>query len=141
MNKFSIFLAVFVSFLTGFSAQAQNTESVEGTRLYFISPHDGDVISGPVTIQFGLAGMGVAPAGVEKAGTGHHHLVIDAPLPPFDENIPMDENYRHFGGGQTEVTITLEPGEHTLQLLLGDQNHMPHSPPVYSEMITITVEE
>ena len=141
MSIFSVFLSVFLIFTAGYSVQAQETKSVEGTRLYFITPSNGDVVTGLVTVKFGLSGMGVAPAGVEKSGTGHHHLIIDAPLPPFDENIPLDENYRHFGGGQTEVTIALKPGKHTLQLLLGDQNHIPHMPPVYSEVITINVAE
>lgn len=139
MNKISVFLSIFFVFLTGFSAQAQNTEAPEDAKLYFIAPHDGAVIKGPVKVKFGLSGMGVAPAGIEKAGTGHHHLIIDAPLPALDENIPLDDNYRHFGGGQTETEIELEPGKHTLQLLLGDQNHVPHSPAVYSKVITITV--
>ena len=93
----------------------------------------------PVTVMFGLKGMGVAPAGIEKAKTGHHHLIIDAGLPELDAPIPADENYRHFGGGQTETTVELSPGPHTLQLLLGDQNHIPHNPPVVSEKINITV--
>lgn len=115
------------------------TASPPGAEVYFIMPLDGATISGPVTVKFGLRGMGVAPAGIEKNGTGHHHLIIDAPLPPTDENIPADENHIHFGGGQTEATIRLAPGKHTLQLLLGDQNHLPHSPPVISRVITITV--
>ena len=81
--------------------------------------------------------MGVAPAGIEKANTGHHHLMVDAALPPFDEPIPTDFNHLHFGAGQTEAQITLPPGRHTLQLLLGDENHMPHDPPVYSKQITV----
>jgi len=119
----------------------EGTPSAEGTELYIISPKDGESLKSPVTVRFGLKGMGVAPAGVEKEGTGHHHLIIDTDLPPFDENIPMDEQHIHFGGGQTETTIELSPGKHTLQLLLGDQNHIPHSPPVTSKKITITVVE
>ena len=115
------------------------TPASDGARVRIISPADGDELDGPVTVVFGLAGMGVAPAGVEKAGTGHHHLIIDAPLPPMGKPIPSDEHYRHFGGGQTQVTLELEPGDHTLQLLLGDQNHIPHEPPVYSEVVTIHV--
>lgn len=83
--------------------------------------------------------MGVAPAGVEKTGTGHHHLIIDAPLPAFDEAIVKDEQHRHFGGGQTEAIIELESGEHTLRLILGDHNHIPHQPPVVSEPVVVTV--
>jgi len=113
----------------------------EDARVYFITPSNGETLHSPVTVRFGLGGMGVAPAGVEKPATGHHHLVIDAPLPPSDLPIPKSEHYRHFGAGQTEVVLDLEPGSHTLQLVLGDHLHMPHDPPVVSERITITVEE
>ena len=91
------------------------------------------------TIKFGLIGMGVAPAGFEKTNTGHHHLLIDSPLPPFDEPIPSDPNHLHFGSGQTEAKVTLPLGVHTLQLLLGDENHIPHEPPVYSKPIKVVV--
>ena len=97
-------------------------------------------MSSPVTVKFGLKGMGVAPAGVDKAATGHHHLIIDADLPPLDQPVPSDAHYRHFGGGQTEVSLDLAPGTHTLQLLMGDMGHIPHDPPVMSQKITITVE-
>ena len=116
------------------------TAAPEGAQVYILSPQDGETVSSPVTVVFGLQGMGVAPAGVEKDKTGHHHLIIDAELPPLDEPVPSDDNYRHFGGGQTEVTVELAPGPHTLQLLLGDHNHIPHDPPVQSEKITVTVE-
>jgi hypothetical protein len=111
----------------------------EGARLYFITPVDGETATSPVTVRFGLAGMGVAPAGVATPKTGHHHLIIDAELPPLDQPIPSDEHHRHFGGGQTEVQLELAPGTHTLQLLLGDANHVPYDPPVASEKISITV--
>ena len=111
----------------------------EGAKVYFIAPQSGDTVTSPVTIRFGLSGMGVAPAGIEKANTGHHHLIIDAKLPALDQPVPSEEHYRHFGGGQTETSIELTPGTHTLQLLLGDQLHRPHQPPVTSEVITITV--
>lgn len=117
-------------------AEAPASEEVE---LYFISPADGDTVSSPVNVVFGLRGMGVAPAGVEKPGTGHHHVIIDAELPPLDQPIPSDANHRHFGGGQTETMIDLPPGKHTLQLVLGDQAHTPHAEPVVSRKITITV--
>ena len=116
------------------------TPAPENARLYFLSPPNGATVSGPVTVRFGLSGMGVAPAGVENGNTGHHHLIIDAPLPAIDEPVPADDSYRHFGGGQTEAVIELAPGPHTLQLLLGDWSHIPHEPPVVSERITITVE-
>ncbi len=123
------------------SAQADGhrTMSKEGATLYFIAPADGATVSNPVVVRFGLKGMGVAPAGVEKKHTGHHHLIIDAPLPILGEPIPKDDHYRHFGGGQTETSVTLSPGTHTLQLLLGDHNHIPHEPVVQSKKITITV--
>ncbi|MFA9474071.1 MAG: DUF4399 domain-containing protein [Filomicrobium sp.] len=115
------------------------TAAPEGAKVYFIEPADGAVVSGPVTVRFGLSGMGVAPAGVEKAKTGHHHLLIDTKLEDYTAPVPADDNHKHFGGGQTETTIELAPGKHTLQLLLGDHNHIPHKPPVESEVITITV--
>ena len=120
---------------------ADRTPSPPGAAVYIISPADGATVQSPVTVQFGLKGMGVAPAGIEKDKTGHHHLLIDVTeLPPLDEPIPADDSHKHFGGGQTEVTLELPPGTHTLQLLLGDQNHIPHEPPVLSEKITITVQ-
>ena len=109
-------------------------------KLEIISPANGAKVTSPVTVQFGLAGMGVAPAGIEAKNTGHHHLIIDAPLPDTAFAIPKDAKHRHFGGGQTQVTLELTPGTHTLQLLLGDFRHIPHNPPVSSKRITITVE-
>ncbi len=111
----------------------------EGAKVYIVSPADGDEIEGPVTVIFGLSGMGVAPAGVDKEHTGHHHLIIDAPLPDPTMPIPADDNHKHFGKGQTETTIELAPGKHTLQLLLGNFIHVPHADPVASEIIEITV--
>lgn len=127
--------------LAPLSAMAQDrTPSPPGAQVYFISPADGATVSSPFVVRFGLTGMGVAPAGVEKEHTGHHHLIVDAPLPPMDESIPSDENYRHFGGGQTEISLDLPPGRHSLQLLLGDNNHIPHDPPVRSGRISVTVQ-
>jgi len=112
----------------------------EGATAYIISPADGAVIESPITVKFGLKGMGVAPAGTEKANTGHHHLLVDTnQLPATDKPIPADEQHRHFGGGQTETTLKLAPGTHTLQLILGNHAHIPHNKPVVSEKITITV--
>lgn len=111
-----------------------------GAEVYIIAPADGASLASPVTVRFGLRGMGVAPAGVGAAHTGHHHLLIDvAELPPLDAPLPATDRIRHFGGGQTEVTVELAPGTHTLQLLLGDANHVPHDPPVLSKPISITV--
>ena len=113
--------------------------AVSGTSLYFINVKNGDTVSSPLNVQFGLKGMGVAPAGVEKAGTGHHHLLVDVAELDVNSGIPMSDQHRHFGLGQTEVSIALKPGIHTLQLVLGDQNHIPHHPVVMSERITVTV--
>ena len=96
-------------------------------------------MASPVTVRFGLRGMGIAPAGIEMANTGHHHLLIDTGPPPFNQPIPADANHVHFGKGQTEAVVTLAPGRHTLQLLLADHRHIPHDPPVMSKPITITV--
>jgi Domain of unknown function (DUF4399) len=112
-------------------------------KVYFIEPADGATITGKVTVKFGLAGLGVAPAGVDKPKTGHHHILVDADLPQgaeLQDPIMMDEHHRHFGGGQTETVLELSPGQHTLQLLMGDTNHVPHDPPLASEKITITVQ-
>jgi Domain of unknown function (DUF4399) len=113
--------------------------AVSGTSLYFINLKNGDTVTSPVNVQFGLRGMGVAPAGIEKAATGHHHLLVDVAELNVNEGIPVSDNHRHFGAGQTEASVALKPGVHTLQLVLGDQNHIPHHPVVMSERITITV--
>jgi len=120
-------------------AQVKRTPSPKGADLYFIAPADGATVTSPVTVKFGLKGMGVAPAGIAFDNSGHHHLIIDAALPPLDAPIPADANHVHFGKGQTEATIELKPGKHTLQLLLGDLTHTPHDPAVVSKQITITV--
>ncbi len=126
----------------GFSVLAAQAavaaEAPEGAMAYIVSPVDGATVPSTFTVVFGLSGMGVAPAGTDKANTGHHHLVIDGELP--DMSMPLGKDVKHFGGGQTETTLTLEPGTHTLQLVLGDMAHKPHNPPVVSEKITITVE-
>ena len=119
--------------------QADVTPSPEGAGLEIISPKDGDTVTSPVVVQFGLAGMGVAPAGTNNPNTGHHHLIIDSPLPKLEFAIPKDAKHRHFGGGQTQVSLELEPGKHSLQLLLGDYRHIPHNPPLSSVVIHITV--
>ena len=122
-----------------FSAELPRTAAPPEAKVYFISPSDGQVIKGDVTVRFGLVGMGVAPAGTVLEATGHHHLIIDSPLPALDQPLPKDDSHLHFGKGQTEVVVKLAPGKHTLQLILGDANHIPHQPPVVSEKITITV--
>jgi len=108
-------------------------------RVYFLNLSNGQTVSNPVKVVFGLSGMGVAPAGVEKEGTGHHHLLVDVAEWDANAPLPANDNFRHFGLGQTETTLNLAPGTHTLQLVLGDQNHIPHHPVVASERITITV--
>jgi Domain of unknown function (DUF4399) len=111
-----------------------------GAMAYVISPTDGATVTNPVRVVFGLKGMGVAPAGIDKPNTGHHHLIIDADLPPLDQPIPKDDQHLHFGGGQTETTLTLSPGKHTLRLLLGDNLHVPFDPPIVSDPVTIEVQ-
>jgi hypothetical protein len=108
-------------------------------RVYFVGLDDGSVLPQKATIRFGLVNMGVAPAGIDKPNTGHHHLLIDTKVPPLDEPIPNDFNHLHFGAGQTEAIVTLSPGRHTLQLLLGDENHVPHNPPIMSKPIRVYV--
>lgn len=116
------------------------SEAPDNAAAYFINLKDGDVVDQTFTVRFGLSGMGVAPAGVDKDNTGHHHLLIDLDeLPPLDMPLPATDNVKHFGKGQTETTVTLAPGTHTLQLLLGNHLHIPHNPPAMSEKITVTV--
>jgi hypothetical protein len=124
-------------------ASAGETPAPEGAKVYFINLKDGDTVASPVTIRFGLSGMGIAPAGTEAPSTGHHHLLIDADALAGDalnEAIPADDQHVHFGKGQTETSVTLTPGKHTLQLVLGDWSHVPHKSPLMSEKITVTVE-
>lgn len=125
--------------MTTLSSGYQKVAAAPGTRLYFVNLRDGQTVSNPVKLVFGLSGMGVAPAGVEKAGTGHHHLLIDVAAWDANAPLPVSDQVRHFGMGQTETTLQLAPGTHTLQLVLGDQNHIPHHPVVASERITVTV--
>lgn len=128
---------------------AGETKAPDGAKVYFVNLKNGETVKSPVKIIFGLSGMGIAPAGVEKEGTGHHHLFIDRPklgegedgADELEANIISDENHLHFGKGQTETLLELTPGQHTLQLVLGDKDHIPHDPPVVSEVITITVEQ
>ena len=120
-------------------AGAQQHTMPESARVYILWPSDGQVVRGGFWVRMGLADAGVAPAGVEKANTGHHHLLVDVDLPPLDQEIPNDRNHLHFGLGQTEARLDLPPGKHTIQLLLGDEDHVPHQPPLYSKRITVTV--
>jgi hypothetical protein len=125
------------------TAHAQNaaprTESPKGAAVYFHYPLNNVRVGSKFTVRIGLRDMGVAPAGIKKPGTGHHHLLIDAPVPPLDQPIPNDPQHIHLGGGQTEVVVTLPPGKHTLQLVVADYDHVPHDPPVMSQRITVFV--
>ena len=116
------------------------TPSPSNASVYFISPVDEESISGKVKVRFGLENFGVAPAGIQIENTGHHHLIIDADLPSLNLPIPANDNYVHFGKGQTEVELELSKGTHTLQLLLGDFRQIPHDPPIYSERIEVYVD-
>jgi len=120
-------------------AESLRVKAPEGAEVYFIAPSNGATVSSPVTVKFGLKGLGVAPAGTESEKTGHHHLLVDQKLEDYESAIPKDEKHIHFGGGQTETIVDLSPGTHTLQLVVGDLNHIPHMPPVESEVITVTV--
>ncbi len=133
-------LAAFAAVAVAAAPGLPTRKAPADARVYIISPVDGATVGREVTVRFGLTGMGVAPAGVEKEHTGHHHLLIDvATLPAAGQPIPNDAHHRHFGGGQTETVLQLAPGTHTLQLELGDANHVPFDPPVVSKKITIHV--
>jgi hypothetical protein len=122
------------------AAQVPRTKAPAGAQVYFISPRDGATVPQTFRVQFGLKGMGVAPAGVDSPNTGHHHLLIDVgTLPDANQPLPATDQVKHFGGGQTETMVTLTPGKHTLQLVVGDKSHVPHDPPVMSKRITVNV--
>lgn len=139
MRKLILSVGIAAALTIAAAASAQTAISKDA-KAYIIWPKDGMTIhGGKLWVRMGLKNGGVAPAGTEKANTGHHHLILDAPLPPLDREIPADKNHLHFGAGQTEVRLELPPGNHTLQLLFADHEHVPHNPPVYSEQITIIV--
>jgi len=141
MKKLILAVALFAASL-GCALAQERTAAPAGVELYIISPKDGAKVKGPVVVQFGLKGMGVAPAGIQMENTGHHHLLVDTEVPAdLTKPIPaVDNKVIHFGKGQTETTLTLPPGKHSLQLLLGDHLHIPFNPVVVSKKITITVE-
>jgi hypothetical protein len=141
MSNSSALAVLLCATVCAVAPSAAETPSPAGAQVYIINLKNGDTVASPFKVQFGLTGMGVAPAGVEKANTGHHHLIIDATLSGDELKAPIasDAKHMHFGNGQTEATITLPPGQHTLQLVLGDWSHIPHVPPVMSTPITITV--
>jgi hypothetical protein len=130
-----------LALLTSVSAFAQDTPAPAGAKVYFINLHQGSHVSSPFLVQFGLSGMGVAPAGADFDNTGHHHLLIDTAAPAKGEPIPMDDTHRHFGRGQTEAMITLPPGQHMLQLVVGDKSHFPMVPSVMSEKVLVIVDK
>ncbi len=134
-----LFLPVFL--LLSDDASAQNTPAPAEAEAYIVNLKDGDIVNSPFKVVFGLSGMGVAPAGTEKENTGHHHLLINSLLEGEDlrQPIPKDAKHIHFGGGQTETILSLDPGKYSLQLILGDKNHYPHVPPILSQVVHVTV--
>lgn len=140
MKKVGFALSGFIILAFVF-APVVRTPSAEGAAVYFINLSKADTVKSPALVQFGLKGMGIAPAGVQFENTGHFHMFIDTDVSTLDMIMPLPstDNVKHFGKGQTETMLELSPGEHTLQLLLGDFSHIPHDPPVMSEKITITV--
>ena len=135
-----VLLALGIGIGVAIAADLPRSAAPKDVELYIISPKDGETVTSPVTVRFGLRGMGIAPAGVAMENTGHHHLLIDTDPPPFNLPVPADEKHVHFGKGQTEAVVKLSPGRHKLQLLLADHLHIPHDPPVMSKPITVTVQ-
>ena len=137
-----IFMLSFLSLvffdINVYAEEWERSDVPDGAEVYIITPKNGQSLTSPFVVKFGLSGMGVAPAGVEYPDTGHHHLIINAPSP--NENKAISKKQLHLHKGQTEITIKLTPGKHTLQAVLGDYSHIPHDPPVMSEVITVTVE-
>ena len=143
MRMFAIAAALALTASVTVAQAQERTPSPSGAKVFIISPKNGATVTSPVTVKFGIKGMTLAPAGTKDPNTGHHHLLIDTDL-PADLSTPIPsvpDKVVHFGKAQTETTITLPPGKHTLQLLLGDANHIPHNPPVVSKKITITVSQ
>ena len=140
MRNIMMFSALLAAALQSGTAVAEPAVAPANAQVYFIWPSDGTIITGgKLWVRMGLRNMGIAPKGTGGPNTGHHHLLIDTELPPLTESIPNDRNHLHFGAGETEARVELPPGKHTLQLLLGDKDHMPHNPPVHSKKITVTV--
>lgn len=139
MNR--VLLAFGASVLAAAAFAQDRGSAPAGAEVYFIAPRNGATVHGPVTVKFGLKGMGVAPAGVKFDNTGHHHLLVDTDMSDLklDAPLPASDKVLHFGKGQTETTVTLAPGKHTLELLFADYRHIPFDPPLHSQKITITV--
>jgi hypothetical protein len=138
MRMFAVTAALVLA--ATFVGAQERSPSAAGAEVYIITPKDGAKVSSPFVVQFGLKGMGIAPAGIKFDNTGHHHLLIDTDAPTdASAPLPSSEKVMHFGKGQTETTLTLPPGKHTLQLVLGDYSHVPHNPPVVSKKVTVIV--
>ncbi len=139
-NLIKLLSLLMLSISLGAHGENLASSSPQGAQVYFIAPTDGQNVTQTFKVKFGLSGMGVAPAGTNREKTGHHHLLIDTDtLPNMSQPLPATDKIKHFGGGQTETELSLPPGQHTLQLLLGNYAHVPHDKPVLSEKITITV--
>ena len=140
MRMFAISAALVLAVSVAAAQAPERTPSAAGAKVFIISPKNGETVTSPVTVKFGIKGMTLAPAGTKDPNTGHHHLLIDTDAPAdLSQPLPASDKIVHFGKAQTETTVTLPPGKHTLQLLLGDANHIPHDPAVMSKKITITV--
>ena len=138
--KITALILVFASVLAPNLKADDRTPAPRDAKVFFLDLKDGQTIPAKSTIHFGISGMEISPAAIAKPNTGHHHLLIDTGLPPLDQPIPSDFSHLHFGKGQTEAELSLTPGDHTLQLLLGDHNHIPHNPPVFSDVIHVHVD-
>jgi hypothetical protein len=140
MNR--LILALSISLLAAFAVAADRTASPAGAEVYFIEPHNGAKVHSPFTVSFGLKGMGIAPAGIKFDNTGHHHLLVDTDFSELqlDAPMPATDKILHFGKGQTQTSLTLTPGKHTLQIVFADYLHQSFDPPLHSKKITITVE-
>ena len=135
-------MALGICLMAVFAVAADRVAPPAGAEVYFIAPHNGAKLHSPVTIKFGLKGLGIAPAGVKFDNTGHHHLLVDTDVSELklDAPMPATDKIVHFGKGQTETTLTLTPGKHTLQLIFADHLHQSFDPPLHSKKITVTVE-
>jgi len=139
MNRLLFLLGI--ALFAGLASGQERAAPAANTEVYFISPSNGATVHGPVTVRFGLKGMGIAPAGIKFDNTGHHHLLVDTDSSELklDAPLPATDKILHFGKGQTETTLTLSPGKHTLELLFADYQHVSFNPPLHSKKITITV--
>ncbi len=135
----TVLTGVLVACLASAVAAQDVSKAPADAKVMILEPADGAEVSSPLTVKFGISGMEIAPAGTDKPNSGHHHLIIDSRVDDLKNAIPADDAHKHFGKGQTDTTLDLKPGKHTLQLVLGDKNHIPHDPVVQSAVITITV--